>query len=187
MKRLAPALVGVTVHLWTFVAGASGAQAAVHFRASSRVDSAAGPRSLDVEGWAEGEKAHLDLRASDNPIAHTGTFLLTSDGAQTVKLVDPAKKIFGTWNVEAMLGLTEGVTEKMGPLLTIELTHPQIENEPEADGGMVAGVPTRLYRYRVHYTSHVRVLGVDRTTQVTIEQSTWRTDKLKDPGLRIWL
>jgi hypothetical protein len=28
---------------------------------------------------------------------------------------------------------------------------------------------------------------VDRTSEVTIEQSMWRTDKLKDPALRVWL
>jgi hypothetical protein len=187
MRRLHSSPRAVLGWAFLFLAGTSAVQAAAHFRASSKIDNRSGPRTFEVEGWAEGEKAHLDVRASDNPIAHAGTFLLTTDGAQTVKLVDPPKKTFGTWNVEAMMGLTEGVTETMGPLLTITLAHPQIENEPEIEGGLVAGVRTRLYRTRVRYTSHVRVLGVDRAAVVTIEQSTWRTDKLKDAGLRIWL
>ena len=86
-----------------------------------------------------------------------------------------------------MLGLAEGVMEDMGPLLGIELSNARLERLPEQEGGAVAGLPTRLYRFRTRYTSRVRVLGIDRTTDTLIEQDIWRTDKLRDPALGVWL
>jgi hypothetical protein len=166
------------------------ARAGVHFRATSRVvDSTptSAHREIEVEGWVAGDRARLELRRSENPVAKTGTYLLTRDAGRTLYLVDPREKTYGRWNLEAMLGLVEGVTEAMGPLLDIEHSNARIERLPEKEGGPVAGLPTRLYRIRTRYTSHVRVLGIDHTTDTLIEQDVWRTDKLRDPALGVWL
>jgi hypothetical protein len=169
---------------------ASPAGAGVHFKATSRIaESTAGAarREIEVEGWVVGDKARFELRKSENPVARSGTYLLTRDAGRTLYLVDPREKTYGRWNVEAMLGLAGGVTEAMGPLLDIEHSNARIERLPEKEGGAVAGLPTRLYRFRTRYTSHVRVLGIDHTTETLIEQDVWRTDKLRDRALGVWL
>jgi hypothetical protein len=169
---------------------AAAAHAGVHFRAVSRMADSTSPaarREIEVEGWVAGDKARLELRKSENPVAKSGTYLLTRDAGRTLYLVDPREKTYGRWNLEAMLGLVEGVTEDMGPLLDIEHSNARLERLPEKEGGAVAGLPTRLYRFRTRYTSRVRVLGIDHTTETLIEQDVWRTDKLRDPALGVWL
>jgi hypothetical protein len=170
------------------LAAARPAGAGIHFRAVNWTgDPASGGHQIEVEGWVAGEKARFELRKSENPVAKAGTYLVTRDAGKSVYLVDPQQKTYSRWNLEPMLGLAEGVTEPMGPLLDIELSQERLERFPERDGGKIAGLPTRLYRYRVRYTTHVRVLGMDSTSDTLIEQSIWRTDKLKDAALGVWL
>jgi hypothetical protein len=183
-------------HLHRFTAGALLALAAavpasagIHYQAITRVVDAQGRATeTQVEAWAEGEKARVEFRVSANPIAKSGTFLITKDGGKTLFLVNPEDKSFARWNVEAMLGIVGGVMNGgLGPLLKVELSDPKVEKLLEEDGGTVAGLPTRHLRYRTSYTMKLKVLGLGRSSGVVAEDDLWVTDRLRDAGLGVWL
>ena len=148
--------------------------------------------TLGATGSAAGdpgtEKARVEFKESGgNPAAKEGSWLLTKDGGKTIFLVDPEEKTYAEWNLQAMLGLVGSVMQGMGPLLKIEFSDPKVEKLLEEDGGTVAGMPTRHYRYRTSYIMKMRVLGMANEANVVTEQDIWSTDRLQDVGLGIWL
>ncbi|HVT61451.1 MAG TPA: DUF4412 domain-containing protein [Thermoanaerobaculia bacterium] len=173
---------------WLGFATLGPAFAGVHYQAVNKVAAAAGTSSeMQVEAWVSGPKARIEFRSSDNPIARTGSYVLTQDGGKTLYLVDPQDKTYSQWSVDGMLGLVGGILKGLGPLLKIEFGAPRVEKLLEEDGGLVAGQPTRHYRYRTTYTTKVRVFGFGNSSDTVQEQDLWIASKLTDPGLAVWL
>ena len=73
----------------------------------------------------------------------------------------------------------------MSPFL-LSLSSPKIEKLLEEDGGLVAGLPTRHYRYRTSYKATTHILGSLTVTNTT-EEDIWATTQLTEPGLAVWL
>ncbi len=169
------------------LAAALPAWGGVHYKAVTRTETASRSGDIQVEAWISADKARVEFVKSQNPTARAGTWLLTRDGGRKIYLVDPEQKAYGEWDVEAMLGLMGGLMQGLGPLLKIEFSEPKVEKLLEEDGGKVAGLPTRHYRYRTTYTTKVKVFGMGRATDNVSEQDMWVTDRLKDPGLGVWL
>lgn len=162
--------------------------AGIHYKSVTKTeDGQTKGSSMAVEGWVSGEKARVEFKDSGNPAAKEGAWLLTKDGGKTIYLVDPEEKTYAEWNLQAMLGLVGSVMQGMGPLFKIEFSDPKVEKLLEEDGGTVAGLPTRHYRYRTSYLMKMRVLGMANEANVVTEQDIWATDRLQDVGLGIWL
>jgi hypothetical protein len=186
MSSLAKAL--LVTALGSALAGtAAPALAGIHYKAVTRME---GPRPsvIEVEGWVSGENARVEFRQSENPLAKPGTYLITRDGGRTIYLVDPESKTYAEWNVDALLGMMGGIMNGgLGPLLKIEFSEPKVQQLLEEDGGVVAGQPTRHYRYRTSYTTKVKVFGMGRASQSVIAEDQWVTTRPQDMGLGVWL
>lgn len=168
-------------------AAASPAFAGTHYIAVTRSE---GPRTgvMEVESWVSGDKARIEFRQSDNPMARSGTYLLTRDGGHTLYLVNPQEKTYTEWNLDAMLGMMGGILGGgLGPLLKIELSDPKVQKVLEEDGGTIAGQPTRHVRYHTTYTMKVKVLGMGRATETASDEDLWVTTKPLDAGVGVWL
>lgn len=172
----------------TLALAALPAFAGIHYKSVTKTEDAQTKgSSMAVEGWVAGEKARVEFKDSGNPAAKEGSWLLTKDGGKTIFLVDPEEKTYAEWNLQAMLGLVGSVMQGMGPLLKIEFSDPKVEKLLEEDGGTVAGLPTRHYKYRTSYIMKMRVLGMANEANVVTEQDIWSTDRLQDVALGIWL
>ncbi len=164
------------------------AAAGIHYKAVTKTeDPQTKGGSIEVEGWVSGDKARVEFKESANPMAPTGTWILTRDGGKTMYMVDPKEKTYAEWNLQAMLGAAGAVMNGMGPLLKIEFTTPKVETLLDEAGPALVGLPTRHYRHRTTYVTKVRVLGMANESSVVSEQEIWTTDKLTDVGLGVWL
>ncbi|HEY3566624.1 MAG TPA: DUF4412 domain-containing protein [Thermoanaerobaculia bacterium] len=167
--------------------------AGIHYKSTTKTwsegDRANGRNSdIQAEGWVAGEKAKVAfLESNGSPVAQQGTYILTKDGGKTLYLVNPQDKTYAQWDLQGMLGVVGAVMNGMGPLLKIQFSDPKTEKLAEDDGGLVAGVPTRHYKYRTSYTMTVKVLGMGNTANVVSEQDIWATTKATDAGLGVWL
>lgn len=167
--------------------------AGIHYKSTqkswSEGDRANGRNSdVQAEGWVTGEKAKVAfVESNGNPAAQQGTYIVTKDGGKTLYLVNPQDKTYAQWDLQGMLGVVGAVMNGMGPLLKIQFSDPKTEKISEEDGGLVAGVPTRHYKYRTSYTMTVKVLGMGNTANVVSEQDIWATTKATDVGLGVWL
>ncbi len=143
---------------------------------------------VQAEGWVSGDKAKVAFVASNgNPMARQGTYIVTKDGGKTLYLVNPQDQTYAQWDLQGMLGVVGSVMNGMGPLLKIQFSDPKTEKVSEEDGGLVAGVPTRHYKYRTSYTMTVKVLGMGNTADVVSDQDIWATTRATDIGLGVWL
>jgi hypothetical protein len=165
------------------------ASAGIHYQSVTHTADAQGrAHELQIEGWASGEKARVDFRVSDSPIAKSGTYIVTPDAGRTLYLVNPEDKTWARWSVDGMLGIVGGIMNGgLGPLLKIEFSDPKVEKLLEEDGGQVAGIPTRHTRYRTSYTMKVKVFGLGRSSGVVSEEDIWVADRLRESGLGVWL
>jgi hypothetical protein len=165
--------------------------AGIHYKSTTKTWSEEGKarnNDIQAEGWVSGEKAKVAfIESSGNPMAQQGTYIVTKDGGKTLYLVNPQEKTYAEWDLQGMLGVVGAVMNGMGPLLRIQFSDPKTEKIAEEDGGLVAGVPTRHYKYRTSYTMTVKVLGMGNTANVVSEQDVWATTKVTDLGLGVWL
>jgi hypothetical protein len=161
--------------------------AGIHYKSVTKTEGG-GAGDITAEGWVAGDKAKVAfVESNGNPIARKGTYILTKDGGKTLYLVDPEEKTYAEWSLQGMLGTVGAIMNGMGPLLKIQFSEPKVEKLAEDDGGTVAGLPTRHYKYRTSYTMTVKVLGMGNVTDVVQEQEVWATTKLSDIGLGVWL
>ena len=86
-----------------------------------------------------------------------------------------------------MLGAVGAVMNGMGPLLKIQFTDLKSDKVSDEDGGLVAGLPTRHYKFHTTYTMTIKVLGMGNTANVVSDQDVWATTRLTDVGLGVWL
>lgn len=164
------------------------ASAGIHYQATTTTQGAPNQAAnMQVEGLVAGEKARVEFKESGNPIMKKGAYLLTKDGGKTLYLVDPEEKTYAEMDLQGMMGMAGSVMQGMGPLLKLEFSDPKVEKLGEEDGGTVAGLPTRHFRYRTSYNMKVKVLGMGREASVVSEQDIWATNKLQDIGLGVWL
>ena len=186
MRKLTLSLISAA-----FLLAAIPCSAGIHYKSVSKTESE-GTRAqgsdVQAEGWVAADKAKVAfLESNGNPMAQKGTYILTKDGGKTLYLVNPNDRTYAEWSLQGMLGMVGAVMNGMGPLLKIQFSDPKTEKLAEDDGGLVAGVPTRHYKYRTSYTMTVKVLGMGNTANVVSEQDIWAATKATDAGLGVWL
>lgn len=140
-----------------------------------------------VTGWIDGDSAKIEFQSSGSPLMPKGSYLLTSDGGQTVYLVDPADGSYSRWDLDAMLSGLSTALDSTGGMVSMAIVDPNVELLLEEAGGMVAGRPTTHYRYRTSYEMTMKIMGMSRRQSVVNEQEIWSTDTVTDAGFGIWL
>lgn len=164
---------------------AAPARAGVYYEAVTRGETR--QERLEVHGWVDGEKAKVEFLASGNPLMPTGSYLVTPDGGKTLFLIDPEKKTYSRWDLDAMMRTAGAAMEAMGPMLNLEISDPRVEKLGEEDGGTLVGLPTTHYRYRTTYEMQMKIMGIKRASRVEMEQEIWATDAVVEPGFGVWL
>lgn len=166
------------------------ASAGVYYKAETTgdVDGKASPPMV-VEAWIDGENARIEFRESASPVMSEGTYMVTTDGGQTLYLVNPEDKTYSRFDLEAMLQFVGSVTQSMGPMLKLEISDPQVEQLLEEGGGNILGYSTDHFRYRTTYSMKVKVLGMGRNNQIDTVQDLWVTDALSTENLAlgVWM
>jgi archaellin len=187
MNRLRGSIVLVALLLTAAVPAFAG----IHYKATTTTQDAQAKNNtkVEVEGWVSGDNAKVLFKESGgNPMAKSGSYIITKNGGQTLYLVDPEEKTYMEWDLNAMLGFVGAMTGGgMGPLLKMEFSDPKVEQLGSGDGGTLVGLPTQQAKFRTSYTMKVKVFGMGSESSVVSEQEVWTTNKLQDRGFGVWL
>lgn len=183
MKKLALFLVVMLAGVLPCVAGVT--YTAV-MRDDNPVQGKAVTQSGTIHGWASGQNGKVEFIGDANPMMPSGSYLVTRDGAKTLYLVDPGQKTYTVIDTEQMLGASGGMMQSMRTRLKMEIEAPKIERLIDENGGLVAGLPTRHYKYRTTYTMVINYMGAHKSV-TTIEEDIWATTKALDPAMGLWL
>lgn len=177
-----------TLAAGVLAAGTAPAWAGVHYKSTTKTqDASERSRDIKVEGWVDGGKAKVEFKESGNPAFEAGTYLLTQDGGQQIYMVNPEDKTYARFDLEAMMGMVGNVLQGMGGLVKFEVSEPKVEKLAEEDGGKIAGLSTRYYKFRTSYTMSVKIFGMGQPSAVVTDQEVWATQDVSDAGFGIWL
>jgi hypothetical protein len=170
------------------VALAAPARAGIHYRATTTTDAPqAQGQTMEVEAWVDGENAKVSFVASDNPLLAEGAYLLTSDGGQTLLLVNPEEKTYSPFDLGAMAATAGAMLKGLGPLAKISFSNQKIEKLAEEAGPDILGYPTTHYRFRTSYDSVIKIMGMGQSAHNETTTDTWTTKGLSDAGFGAWL
>lgn len=136
-----------------------------------------------VKAWVSGDQAKILFESSENPFAKSGTYLLTTDGGQTLYLVNPKEKTYSRWDMHALMGTAAA----MGQMMQLEISEGKVEKLEEKPGGVIAGLPTTYYKFRQTYRQKVRFLMMKQDKQVEQIHELWVAPKLVEKALGAYL
>jgi Domain of unknown function (DUF4412) len=157
--------------------------AGVEFIAQTKSD---GGGDVTVHAYVSGVHAKVVFIESQAEEYAAGDYMLSPDEGKTLYLVSPVTKTYTKYDVQAMMAGMGGMVQGMRGLMKVNFESPKIEKLLEEAGGLVAGLPTRHYRYRTSYTVSMHITGAKKVSTV-MEEDVWTTDKLADPALKVWL
>lgn len=161
-------------------------EAGLYYEAVTRTEGQKG--EVEVRSWVDGESARVEFE-SGGPHAGLpkGSYLVTRDGGRTLYLVNPKEKTYSKWDLQAMMETFGAMMESMGSMMSLEIANPRVEKLGEEPGGAILGLATTRHRYRSSYDLEMKVMGMNRSQHVDMEQEIWSTQAVSAAGLGVWL
>ncbi len=157
--------------------------AGIRFTAETRIE---GELQTRVNALVSGTHAKVTFLNAVPNMAGEGDYMVSPDAGKTLYLVSPTAQTYTRYDVRIMLSGMGMMVHDMRGLMKVSFESPKIEKLAEEDGGTVAGLPTRHYRYRTSYTMSMDAPNAHKIT-TTIEEEIWTSTQLNDPALAVWL
>ena len=146
---------------------------------------------MHVKGWVDGDKTRVEFYSGEkNGFLAEGNYLVTTDGGETVYLVNPKDKTYGEFDMEemmAMMGQAMAMMEQMGGMFKMEFQNVRNEKVLEEPGGSMLGRSTTHYRFNSGYTMSIKMMGMKQQTTVDSVQDIWATSDFDARGFGVWL
>lgn len=146
---------------------------------------------MHVKGWVDGDNTRVEFYSGEkNSLFADGNYLVTTDGGETVYLVNPKDKTYGEFDMEqmmAMMGQAMAMMEQMGGMFKMEFENVRNEKVLEEPGGSLLGRSTTHYRFNSGYTMSIKMMGMKQQTTVDSVQDIWATSDFDARGFGVWL
>ncbi len=146
---------------------------------------------MKVRAWVDGPSAKVEFLSGEKEgFFSAGSYLVTTDGGETVYLVNPSEQTYGSFDMEAMMATMGQVMDMMsqtGGMMKMEFADVASEMLSEESGGSVLGYDTTHYRWKSGYTMRMKMMGFKQETRVDMIQDVWSTTDLEARGFGVWL
>lgn len=164
------------------------ASAGLYYSALNRSEGGEGAAAdWRVNAWVEGSNAKVEFVSSGNPILPAGSYLLTTDGGETVYMVNPKEGTYSLWDIDAMLQSASDMLGAAGDMMQISVENASVELLETKDGGELVGLDTTYYHYRTAYDLKMKIIGMKRNQSTVSNQQIWVADLKDHPALGVWL
>jgi len=165
------------------------ALAGTHFTAiTSTTVEGKKPQQYTVESWVEGPKARMVFKGSSAEAGiPKGNYIITTDGARTLYMVNPKEKTYSRWDIDALLKSAGAAMNAVGGMVKMEVANQKVKATPPAPGPTLHGLPTTHYVFDTSYDLIVKVFGMKHKQHIESHEELWTTTALKDPGFGAWL
>jgi len=146
---------------------------------------------MKVRAWVQDASTKVEfLTGEKKGFFAAGSYLVTTDGGETVYLVNPKEETYGSFDMEEMFATMGQVMDMMsqtGGMMKMEFADVSSEMLSEEAGGSVLGHDTTHYRWKTGYTMRMKMMGFKQETRTDMIQDTWSTDSLDAKGFGVWL
>jgi len=178
MKKLVVGLAGIVLASQSF--------GGISMTSVTTIDSGGGSsrEPVTMKMQVDGERARIEWAGGRGPSG--GGYMLTTDGGQTVFMVNPEEKTYMKWDIEKMLQGVGGMMDQMKGLMQVKVTDHNVEKVADEAGPAILGYPTRHYKFVTRMTTETTIFGRKQTNTSTNEQEVWATTKMEAPGFAIW-
>ncbi len=139
-----------------------------------------------VQGWVSGNRARMEFLQSSLPQLESGTYLVSSDGGETVYLVNPRAKTYELWDVSGMISNMADMMRSLRGEMRVRFEEPKVEKLLEEEGPKIQNLPTRHYRFRTSYKASIDMYDSE-TINTVMEEDIWTTNASTEPGVKIFL
>ena len=132
------------------------------------------PADISVIVWVEGDRARLEIQASNEPNLAAGTALLTSDRGENLVVLDTAKQEFFSLSRDVITRFKQREADRR------RVTCDPISSEKVAEdsGPALAGFPTRHLRFHIRLATHQPTASGELTTQIDVFEHFWLTGQI---------
>ncbi|HUP48277.1 MAG TPA: hypothetical protein VNA04_05755 [Thermoanaerobaculia bacterium] len=127
---------------------------------------------------SEGKSIRIDVGTGDGMLFQNGSFAVSTDGGQTMRVVDPAAKTFYEIDLGAIVGGADSLLDQLGGAVKLDVRDPKVSVTGGADGGIIEGFPTKKSTVKSDYTIAVEGLGQPMTMRIQLSTDVWWTDKI---------
>ncbi|HUP45167.1 MAG TPA: hypothetical protein VM779_06610, partial [Thermoanaerobaculia bacterium] len=127
---------------------------------------------------ADGSSLRMDVGTGDGVLFQSGSFVVSTNGAQTMTVVDPRAKTFYQIDLSQMLGGAGSLQQQLGSDITIEVRDPRVSVSAAADAGSLEGFKVRKSAVRTAYEIAVSAFGQPVTVQIQVDSDVWWTDQI---------
>lgn len=140
-----------------------------------------------VRGWVDGSSAKIQFDESMNPVVPKGNYLLTTDGGETMMLVDPKEKTYSVWDLNALFAAFGSLMEGLDGIVNLDFEDVSSATLEREAGPEVLGFATTRVRSRTAYSMKMKAMGMRREWNVESVTDVWTTDEIEMPGMFVWL
>jgi len=141
---------------------------------------------MNVRAWAEDGQVKIEYLDSNNPIMPAGSYLLTTDGGQTVYLINPEEETYSVWDLNQVFAFLGQMSEATGGMMTIDFKDPMSESLGSEPGPTMLGYDTTRRTWRSGYTMDMKIAFMDQSNRMETTTEAWVTDEVEYPALGIW-
>lgn len=165
------------------------ATAAMRYEAVTRTLNEKGKtdQEMVVESWVDGERARIQFREVKKAPVPDDAYLITTDGGQTMILVNPKEKTYMEWDLDLLFQSLGSISGATGGMVDLSFAGTSAEYLGAEAGGQVLGHDTTKHRMKSAFTMQVKVFGMKQQTTVRSETESWATSELADAGFGAWL
>lgn len=160
-----------------------------HYKATTTTtgDRMKQPDVLEVEAWVEGPSAKIVFieAGKANPFLSEGNYLLTTDGGETIYLVDPEKNTHSRFDLGQLAGIAGSMSDS--GMFEMDISDYSVEELERGDGPSILDRETDYYKYLTSYTLEMNVMGMKRADEFVLEQEMWVVDGLDAAGFQAWM
>jgi len=166
-------------------AATAGPLAAGHYL-EQKVSSSDNGMNMEVRAWADGESAKVEFTRSDSEFIPSGSYLLTTDGGQTVYLVDPAARTYSVWDMDALFATLGQALEAAQGVVELDFKDVMAEDLGSESGGEMLGYDTTKKSWRTGYTMDMKVVFMKQSQRMDTTTEAWMTDAIDNSTLGMW-
>lgn len=179
---ITPSLIALT----TLSAVAAPASAGLYIEQTVTSSGQGQGMEMNVRAWADDGKVRVEYLDSNNPIMPPGSYLLTTDGGQTVYLVNPEEQTYSVFDLNQVFAFLGQMAEATGGMIHIDFKDPMSETLGSEPGGTILGYDTTHRTWRSGYTMDMKVAFMDQSNRMETTTEAWVTDEVDYPALGIW-
>ena len=127
---------------------------------------------------SEGKNLRIDIETGDGVLFPNGGFVLSTDGGQTMTVVNPSAKTWYRLDLADVLGGTDALLKQLGDSVRLDVRNPAVSVTGGALTDAVEGFPTRKSTVKSAYEFAVTGLGKPISMNMEVTSDVWWTEKI---------